>query len=385
MTNVVRDGHAPAVDPWDAQERQAENGNRQGYDPFVGFLTFILRNRWWLIGGAVVLVGIVVPLKLLSPRSYTSVSQFMPEGRSRASDLAGLAAQFGVTMESGRESYSPQFYIDLLRSPLILGQAVDEVYVLERDAGPVEVNLVDHFRTTVESPERSRALAMRALNDNLRTTLSVKTNVVEVAVRTYDPVLSTQVNARLLDLLNRFNAESRQSRAAAERAFLETRSVTVAAELRTAEERLESFLRANRQWQNSPELRFDHDRLANEIGHLRQVYMSLLQSYENARIDEIRDTPVLTVVQQPLRPVWPDARGTLRAGALALVLGGLLGLGVGYARREFELRLRSPSPESSQLRQLIAETGRDVRTLGLHRLRRGGAIEQRGTQVSGAD
>jgi uncharacterized protein involved in exopolysaccharide biosynthesis len=385
MSNiVVRDGTSTGVDVWDAQE-QKPYGAARVQDPLIGRLTLVLRNRWWIVGGALLLAGVVVPLKLLSPRTYTSVSHFLPEGRSRASELAGLAAQFGVSVETARESYSPQFYIDLVRSPVILGRAVDRTYTVERAGERVDVNLIDHFRTHAETPERSRALAMRTLNENLRTTLSLKTNVVELGVKTGDAALSAQVNATLLDLLNRFNAESRQSRAAAERAFLETRSATVATELRAAEERFETFFRANRQWQNSPELRFAHDRHATDIGHLRQVYMSLLQSYEQARIDEIRDTPVLTIVQEPIRPVWPDARGTIRIGLLALMLGGLLGLGTAFVTRELRDRLRDPSPQGHLLRDLLHETGRDLRTLGFARLRRGRSVERRSAQVSGAD
>jgi uncharacterized protein involved in exopolysaccharide biosynthesis len=386
MSNiVVRDGNASGVDVWDVQERPPQQSEPGGPDPVIGILTFVLRNRWWVVGGALLLAAVVVPLKLLTPRTYTSVSQFVPEGRPRTSELAGLAAQFGVAVESGQASYSPQFYIDLMRLPVILGQAVDRTYTLETAGGSADVNLVDHYRTHLETPERSRALAARTLNENIRATLSVKTNVVELGVKTGDPALSAQVNATLLFLLNRFNAESRQSRAAAERAFLETRSSIIAVELRDAEERFEAFLRANRQWENSPELRFTHDRHATDITHLRQVHTSIMQSYEQAKIDEIRDTPVLTIVQQPVRPEWPDARGTVRNGVLALVLGGLLGLAAGIARRELKARLRDSSPEGRQLRSLLDETGRDIRTLGLARLRRNRTVEPRGTRVSGAD
>jgi uncharacterized protein involved in exopolysaccharide biosynthesis len=381
---VVVEGEPAGLDLWDAQERQPA-GAPSGRDPLVGMLMFVLKHRWWIVGGALLLAIVVIPFKLLSPRTYTSVSQFLPEGRSRASELAGLAAQFGVSVESGRESSSPQFYIDLLRSPVILGQAVDRTYTLQKAGGPVAINLIDHFDTRVETPERSRALAMRALESNLRTTLFVKTNVVELGVKAGDAALAAQVNATLLDLLNGFNSDSRQSRAAAERAFLETRSAAVAAELRAAEDQFESFLRANRQWRNSPELSFAHERHASNIGHLRQVYMSILQSYEQARIDEIRDTPVLTIVQAPVQPVWPDARGTVRIGLIALVLGGFLGLGAAFLTREFWVRLNDPSPQGRQLRELLVETGRDIRTLGLTRLRQKRAVQRPGAQVSGAD
>jgi len=60
---------------------------------------------------------------------------------------------------------------------------------------------------------------------------------------------------------------------------------------------------------------------------LRQsVLTTLVQSYEQARIAEVRDTPVITVLEKPFLPPGPDERRLVLSAALGIVLGGMAGI-----------------------------------------------------------
>jgi tyrosine-protein kinase Etk/Wzc len=140
------------------------------------------------------------------------------------------------------------------------------------------------------------------------------------------------VALRLLDQLNTFNLTGRRSRATQERKFTEERMLEVGAELRAAESRLEQFLEANREYRLSPKLTLQQDRLSRDVGMRQQVYSSLAQSYEQAKIDEVRDLPVITTVSEPEAPVLPDPRGLLLRTLFAMVAGAGLGLAIGFLR-----------------------------------------------------
>ena len=73
------------------------------------------------------------------------------------------------------------------------------------------------------------------------------------------------------------------------------------------------------------------------------VVNSLAQSYEQARIAEVRDTPVITVVQAAREPVLPDSRRLVLKGLLALIVGSMFGL-VGALTIEFFARSRVANP-----------------------------------------
>ncbi|HEX5635067.1 MAG TPA: hypothetical protein VFX50_17610, partial [Gemmatimonadales bacterium] len=52
---------------------------------------------------------------------------------------------------------------------------------------------------------------------------------------------------------------------------------------------------------------------------------SLRQAYEQARLEEVRDTPTITVVEDALLPARPDSRKLVQKLALALAVGLLFG------------------------------------------------------------
>ena len=70
---------------------------------------------------------------------------------------------------------------------------------------------------------------------------------------------------------------------------------------------------------------FQRDRLQREVLLQQQVVTSLVQRYEENRIREVRDTPVITMIDTPILAARPDPR--LRV--LILLLGTVAGLCLG--------------------------------------------------------
>ncbi len=195
-----------------------------------------------------------------------------------------------------------------------------------------------------------------------------ETGLVEVSVQTPWAGLSELLARRILERVNAFNLQTRQSRAAAERGFVEDRLAEARDSLRAAEDRLESFLESNRQFlanrSSSPELTFRHERLQRQVAMQQQVYTSLAEAYEQARIAEVRNTPVITVVESPERPVRPDSRQGVLKLALGVILGGMLGVFLAFGQ-EFMHRARSDEDEEYQeFSTLWAQTRADVKSLG---------------------
>jgi len=58
----------------------------------------------------------------------------------------------------------------------------------------------------------------------------------------------------------------------------------------------------------------------------QQAYSAWLQAREEARIREVRDTPVITVLEDPRLPMVGEPRHTLQRGILGGFAGVLLGI-----------------------------------------------------------
>ncbi len=306
----------------------------------LGLLATLLRHVRTIVLITVGLAVLAVAYVLLRPRTYTTAFSFLPQvttdpGRA---GIAGLAGQLGLAIPSGAgQSESPQMYADLLTTHEVLGPIATDSFVSD-GGSPERVPLADLLEVPPASREEREIRTVRALRSEV-VSISVATRTtgtITVRVRTRSPRLSQQLAERLLLGLNNYNVVTRQSQAGEERTFIEQRLGEAQVTLRQAEDRLERFLRSNRQFQNSPELSFARDRLQRDLNLQQQIVSDLAQQFEAARIREVRDIPVITLVDRPRQAVLPDPRGGLRI-LLGAVFAGLL-LGGTWAVLSDELR-----------------------------------------------
>lgn len=321
-------------------------------------VSVLLRHRRLLIGLPLVLAVAAVSLTLALGRTYVAESRFTPQSAEGGlARVAGLAAQFGISLGAGpNPSESVDFYSELLRSRELLAAAVQTEYRIAKRPGSTDSligTLVDIYQ--VKRPTRDATLL--AAIDRLRNSVAVSTGlrragIVTVRTKARWPELAVGINRRLLELLGEFNLRQRQSQAAAERRFVEGRLSEVRKELGSAESELAGFLEKNRQFESSPRLRFEAERLRRRVDVIQQVYSTLAMAYEQSRIEEVRNTPVITIVDSP---EGSSRRGeSLRFNALAgLLLGGLLAAGLAFLI-EHIARERVANPDAYREFQAIA-------------------------------
>ncbi len=322
-----------------------ENRVAQGDVSLFQVATVLLRH-WALFVGLVTLVaGLVVAETLLSPVQWTASTSFISQAISDGprSQLSTLASQIGFDTGAPQGVQGPEFYRDLVTSRTILAEFVSDTFSVQdnprsRD-NPRYGTLADLLEIDDNAePDLLRAEVISWLRDRaISAAVDGETGLVRVKVRTPWADLSSQIASRILTLLNEFNLETRQSKAGAQRRFVEARLGEAAEDLRAAEQRLQTFLQNNRAFANSPELAFEHDRLQRQVAMRQQLFTSLAQSYEQARLEEVRNTPVLTVVESAEPPVRPDPRRPISRAVFGVMLGGIAGLfavfGTEYVQR----------------------------------------------------
>jgi uncharacterized protein involved in exopolysaccharide biosynthesis len=286
----------------------------------------ILRYRFLVISLAFLMAAIMVGLALASDRTYTVDSSFMPQTHRAQSQLASLGAQFGIPIAGADPSQSPDFYVDLVRSKEILRHVAESKYEFTSGAGKFSGTYIDLVAPGTAAYPLRRQKAVNLLMRSVNAAASPKTGVITLTVTTNSPTLSQKIAENLLLQVSNFNREVRQSQASAERKFTEARLAEGADELRAAENRLQSFLQGNREFGGSPALGFERDRLNRDVAMRQQIYTSLAQAYEQAKIDEVRESPVITILNPPAEPARPDPRGLANKGLAGLVLGGMLGI-----------------------------------------------------------
>jgi uncharacterized protein involved in exopolysaccharide biosynthesis len=327
----------------------------------IRLLNIVLAYRSLVFACALGLFAVVVAVTLMLPRTYTVESSFTPQSDRMPSNLAGIAAQFGVALPSADAGDSPDFYIELLSSRRILGETINTRYTFPTDTGEVSGTLVEILEIEGESDGEREEKALRRFRGMLSAELDRPSGVVTFEVETHNPELSAKIAQRLLDLLNRFNLESRQSQAGAERRFTERRLAEAKDELLQMENKLQAFLEVNRDVGTSPLLRFRQERLEREVSIRQAVVSALAQNYEQARIDEVRDIPLITVVEAPRAPSLPDSRMLLVRGILALLAGAMLGALIAFVLVYLRASRGDTADELEEFRRLKRATASDIR------------------------
>jgi hypothetical protein len=93
----------------------------------------------------------------------------------------------------------------------------------------------------------------------------------------------------------------------------------------------------------------------------QQVVSGLAQGLEQARLDESRNLPVITIVEAPVRPALPDSRRLVLKALFAAIVSGTALLGLVLAG-EWRRRLAVLNPGlSAEMETLAAEAAGDLR------------------------
>jgi uncharacterized protein involved in exopolysaccharide biosynthesis len=328
--------------------------------------------RSWRVVAALVFgaVALVLAYWALIPRTYTASVAFVPENRAQSrgvpTGIAGLIGQFGISLGSDGNQ-SPRFYAAVLK-----GRGLTEQILLSRFPDSRSARQPQDSVTLLELLGVDGRNAVDSLHNGVLTldalvTVSVDnlTNIVRVNVDSRYPDLAAQIANRLVQYLNEFNAKTRQSQARSRRMFVEARVQEGEADLRQGERDLRTFYERNRSWQESPQLVFAEGQLRRQVDLRGEVQRTLRREYETARIEEVNDTPVITVIEPATPPTQPSAP---RLGVLlgvALLFSGFIGVSWAVGARFVERARQRHSAPYGEFVALRREARRQIgRALG---------------------
>lgn len=308
------------------QNAQRADGQPQATS-LIDLATILLRDARTVFLITILVTVVGVGLAALRT-NYVASSRLAPDTGGDITRFAGIAAQLGISMPGSGGGTSVSFYSHLLKTNGLLAEAVQSRYRFSPDTesqDTIEGSLVELYEIGEEDPRKRLGKAVARLEKNVSVSTDIEAGVITLMTAAPWPELAEQINRRLLVLLEEFDLGKRQTQAAAERAFIETRLRESGRELKAAEDALEAFLEANRTYEASPALRFQAGRLEREIGLQQQVYATLAQALEQARIEEVRNTPVITVVDDPHNSARPEGMGLVPVGLVSLLVGAVLG------------------------------------------------------------
>jgi uncharacterized protein involved in exopolysaccharide biosynthesis len=299
-------------------------------EPEGGLLALVttLLRHWRLLVATALLLGVTGFIIAKVNRTWSVEATVRPQSADRMnSRLSGLAAQFGFTLPGAPVGDPVRFYAELLQSRDVLLQAVQTPFAVatKREGGDtLRGTFLDLYDIEGSDASDRARRGRERLKKMMTVTSDREAGFVRLRLTTKWPDLSMKLGARILALTNESSIAKQRSQAEAERAFVEERMLESQRALEGAEYALERFLTSNRSYESSPLLNMQFGRLQRRVDMRQQVYAGLAQAYEQARIDEVRDTPVLMVVDG-LEGSLRTGRRAFRDAILWTLAGGVLG------------------------------------------------------------
>ena len=128
------------------------------------------------------------------------------------------------------------------------------------------------------------------------------TKVLDIKVTMPESDLSALVANNIVESLDNYIRTKRRSYASEQRFYIQKRLAQVKDSLSAAENKLKNFREENR-LVASPALMLEQGRLLRNVDILQTVFIELNKQLEIAKIDEIKETPVLNVEELAKDPI----------------------------------------------------------------------------------
>jgi uncharacterized protein involved in exopolysaccharide biosynthesis len=261
------------------------------------------------------IVGVLTVLYLLflTKPYYRSTITILPEYGSKNTtlgQLSGLAAMAGVKVGEGAPT---EIYQNLITSESILEPVIYAKYKTKKFKD--SVNLIQYFKIEADKSlpgdlqkRKMFITANKGLDGLISTSVDRMTKILDVSVTMPESKLSADVVNNIASSLDNYVRTKRKSYASEQRFYLEKRVMQVKDSLTNAENILKDFREQNRMITQSPMLLLEQGRLMRQVDILQTVFVEITKQLELAKIDEIRDTPVVNIeeyAQDPIKKAGP--------------------------------------------------------------------------------
>jgi uncharacterized protein involved in exopolysaccharide biosynthesis len=263
---------------------------------WMNILSMLWHSRKFIgiVTGVVTVLAIII--SLLLPEYFRSTAILLPDtDKSKPGSLgemSDLAALAGVSVNG--EVSIVKLYPTILRSESVLKKVIYSRY--QTKAYPDSVNLIQYWEIKEKNPEREYEAALLNLRTGLDVAMDLKTAVLTMSIETREPQVSADILNNIIRAADIFIRTKRSTNASEQRKWIEARLVEVKADLSKAENALKDFREKNRSISGSPQLLLDQERLMREMQINSTMYVELKKQYELAKIEEIRTTPIINVL-----------------------------------------------------------------------------------------
>ena len=270
-------------------------------------LLFIVLNNFKLFIAIPIFVSIVTLIYLFfftSPVYISSAKIMLSTSAGDFSQAQGLASQLGLSF-GVQDNKSNWLNADIVKSKTLAKSLILDTYTT-KTFGPkkslknILLGVKDNKNPTDNISE------IKAINNFIKMigfSYSAKSNIYTISISAVEPNFAKNILENLIKGIDKQRNDFNTANTKETRIFVEDRVGETETKLRVAEESLKVFRDRNRRIENSPALQLEQERLAREVSVLTSLFITLKQQLETVKIDEVKYSDYIIVVDPPNLPL----------------------------------------------------------------------------------
>ena len=180
----------------------------------------------------------------------------------------------------------------------------------------------------------------------------VRNSVYTLSLVSSERKLAADILNKIIIELDLHQKKYNKAKTSEAREFISDRIIDTQNELESAEEKLKNFSDRNRRIENSPQLQLEQQRLLREVNVLTGVFTTLKQQLETTKIEEVKDSDYILIIDDPQIPLYPN-NSKRKKVVIAGIVGVFLGLLLGAIKELFSSSARKEKLKINQNLQLI--------------------------------
>ncbi len=303
-------------------------------------VNIIIKYKKAFILKCMIIFGILGATSSFFLTNYYSagISLFPAENKSSSSSqLQSLALSAGVNLDQNDQSYN---ITDVAKSRRVAEKVLSNKW----NNINLENKTLISFWKLDEAGILSKFFNQTYTNEDLINKglkkyfklLNVKedrrTGLIQVNIEMESPNLAAEVANFIGSEIQSYIQKQNTAKAVKEKLFISGRLIVVKGELEKLEEDLKEFKERNRGYEVSPELFMIYSQKFREAEAKQQVYVTLQQQLELARISEVKQTPIINILDEAKPPVSKSRPNRAIISLLSLLAGFLFGASISIIR-----------------------------------------------------
>jgi len=219
-----------------------------------------------------------------------------------------LAANLGMNTANNDQSFNIP---DVVKSRLIANKVVSQKWKIKNGKTIDLINLwrmnkPPWYKSSFSSPPDSIVIlekAIKKFNNHVQVNEDRISGLIKISTTFQDPYVAAGVANFIGNQVELYIQKENSAQSTKEKLFISERLSIVKQELEISELELKDFKESNRGYEGSPELFMIYSQLFREVEAKKEVYLMLQQQLELARIEEVKQSPILHILDHAVPPI----------------------------------------------------------------------------------